>query len=245
VNMLPNILTGSAVAGSVEFRYLLYFYIISAVAKAEDDLVCAYTVDDVQETFERHGEDAVTEAIEELEKEKLIVVSDDWIFVGKIVNRKKVLFEPADGAIEVYYERLLERMDDYISGAVRVARARRAKMDAETLFEKPVTQWLVNDFTALYELAYEAVYEEQLRDITFKERGQFNYLLKQYDKTTLQKMVIHYVLNADTYVRGGAAPTIALLVYHKDTLKLAVEKKSKSASSRKAMRSTSKKDEDF
>lgn len=240
---MASISTGSAVAGSVELRYLLYCYLISSCVEDAADLLSSYRLRDVKTAFSAFGEDSVADALMELATEKLVVMLPKGVLVGKVVQRKKLLFSQKDESVQTYQARLLSKLESYVEAAVRVAYARRAQNDALALFGKPVVEWVVTDFCRLYEISYEAVFEEQLRDLTHKERGQIGYLLKHYEKSTIQKMIIHFVLDCERYTK--AAPSLGLLLYHKDTLKLAVESKSKSEISRKSMRRSTTKDEDF
>lgn len=240
---MPSISTGSAVAGSVELRYMLYCYLVSSCFVEGADLISSYRLGDVKNAFTAFGEDAVVDAVMLLADEKLVLLLPQGVLVGKVVQRKKVLFSQKDESTKTYQVRLLGKLEDYVEGAVRVAYARRAQNDALALFAKALVEWTIVDFCRLYEVSYEAVFEEQLRDLTHKERGQIGYLLKHYEKATIQKMIIHFVLDCERYTK--AAPSLGLLLYHKDTLKLAVESRSKSEISRKSMRRSSTKDEDF
>lgn len=241
--MMPSISTGSAVAGSVELRYLLYCYLISSCVVEGPDLYSSYRLGDVKTAFQSFGEDTVVDSVMELATEKLVVLTSQGVLIGKVVQRKKLLFSQKDESVKTYQARLFDKLEAYVEGAVRVAYARRAQNDALGLFAKPVVEWVVTDFCRLYEVSYEAVFEEQLRDLTHKERGQIGYLVKHYEKSTIQKMIIHFVLDCERYTK--AAPSLGLLLYHKDTLKLAVESKSKAEISRKSMRRSTTKDEDF
>lgn len=208
-------------------------------------ILSAHKTRHLKKNFSQFGEDAVSEALRTLVREKLVVKTDEGLAVGKVIGGENVLFSVRDESSEQYKEQLLEKMRVYVDHAVRKATAKASLNRLVSLFASMPEEWTVAHFISLYELSYEAVYEEPFRELTQKERGQMKFMLSHFDSSVLQKMVIHFVLDSEKYLRGDAVPTLGLLLYHKDTLKLAVEAKSKKSLERTKMRTSSKKSEDF
>lgn len=245
MNLINKITESSAIFDKVAFRYAVYFYLISDVSAAEDELYSNVAREDVYLKFRKIKQDIVENAIEKLIAEKLIESvafgSDEWLMVGIIVDGVNKLFS-VEGEPEDIFKPVNDAIENYFSeasGYVK-AKARIVKTKFQNLQNKKISEYVHYDFVAFFKVCYEAFFQEDAREFMKKEHGMLKSLINSYDSVTVCKMIIYYFMHSEKY---GKAPSLGILLYKRDEVYMHMKGKNKPVRSKTGMRTKLDKEE--
>lgn len=225
MNLIPLLSKDNPVCSSVDFKYVLYFYLLSAASSREGELVSHFTVEEVYDRFKGYEPAEIAEAIADLLEDDLILVERGEVRVGTDSGVKK-LFQPADASLEEYLATIEGHVDSFLEearGGQSAALARRLRNHMDSLRARPVPEWRLTEFINLFKTAYAAIFQEDCRDFNQKEAGQMKNILRHYDNSTFLKMIVYFIANSTEFTKS--APNVGLMSYHKDNLFLRVKNK--------------------
>jgi len=229
-NLISKITQEHKLLSDISLKHIIYLFLISDTRKSgrTTDIFSVYEVINVVDKFSTFEELEVENCLNLLENEGLIVIVDDSFLVGTYVDNNYKLFNgtkdnPAEffNSLDDSYQEFRKNMRN--SNKRFLVENIGSKIDK--LKNKDVTAWVRADFMDLFQVTYESVFQEFIKEFQRKEEGQMKLLVKVYDNATVIKMIIYYIHNSDSIHRN--LPTIGLLLYHKDTVysKIATKQK--------------------
>lgn len=224
MNLLRRIRHDAKLFEKINFKYYLYAYLLHDCSDLDDDgiLYNPNDVEDLSDIFRTFGNKVVQKAVDDLEKEGLIKIVDNYCAVGVLEKGKPEFFgeeEKLDVAA-VYTTMVEDAITSFIKdspkGGISFAMAKRLKADFENLCSIKIAKFEFYNFTQLYNITYHACMQEEAREFLGKEIGQIKSLIRLYSPDILYQMIVYYLVNSNKYTKS--LPTLGQLLGYKDTI---------------------------
>lgn len=200
-----------------DFKTAVYYALLTKVDKDESTslLVSDYTVASLCTLFSRVTDGEVLTALKELESLGVIKSRSNDVVVGD--NGELFLATSSGLTFTEEAELITSHIQEYKQACKGSSAYKYTSITVRfaTLLERSPSSYTVHDIGNLYDLTYEAVYQETPpRAIDGKEIGQVKHLIKMYGSLVVAKMVVYFVCNGERYTKG--IPTLGLMLIKKD-----------------------------
>ena len=251
MNYINKATTDSAITSFVDYRYVIYFYLISDVNEYDDDIIYSTCVlDKLYIKFKNIKQEKIDFYLEKLVEEKLLALDEDeddgetYFSVGVCSEEGfSKLYSANSNSLEDYNKQVYDAILSYCKDASGIDKLKANKLKAtfEALSSRSVEEYTHGEFVKLHMCVYEAFFQETPREFMAKEHGQLKQLRKQYEPSILYKLIVFYYSNSHLFDKQVS---LNVLVYKKDAIYLKMKGKDRAVKSKSHM-STFKPEEDF
>lgn len=221
-NTLFHIRRNSPLAEKFSLTDLIYLTCLSSVDKEYDEdekvtyAIFSKGMDMLESYFQDWEEQEVTDALDELGQQNLLLFDEDTIYVGTFEGKR---FEPFSSKDSSIYQKAVDLIEKGVSSSKNIlpkARYLYIKNRLKLLIEKHTDDLSVNDLVELHGLLYEIYTGGENYSFRNKtEVYQIPNILKAYDKASTFSIIAEAVLNYDLYHKKGL-PTLINVAMMKD-----------------------------
>ena len=197
----------------MDFKAVVYAYVVSNITSEGDDLVSKFSVEDIIDTFSEI--DDAGKIIRELKRDKFFTIKDGYIYVGTCTDGIKRLYNGQENSLKEDFAKVYAFCDSYIEDCkgIRKSIAIKLKEDIQSIENLP--KYAQRDLMKLYVLVHTAYLQDNPREFQDKEYGQMKSLMKIYDTPTCIRLIIAFLLSYDKWCKF---PSIGNMLYYKDDI---------------------------